>query len=84
VRPKLASDLPIVESVVARVAGATPEVRDGLVTVPAPDSDLLPVVVRQLDDAEVQIGELALRGASLDEVFLSLTGHPTEKQEVPV
>jgi oleandomycin transport system ATP-binding protein len=84
VRPKLASDLPIVESVVARVAGATPEVRDGLVTGPAPDSDLLPVVVRQLDDAEVQIGELALRGASLDEVFLSLTGHPTEKQEVPV
>jgi oleandomycin transport system ATP-binding protein len=84
VRPKLASDLPIVESVVARVAGATPEVRDGLVTVPAPDSDLLPVVVRQLDDAEVQIGELALRGASLDEVFLSLTGHPAEKQEVPV
>jgi oleandomycin transport system ATP-binding protein len=84
VRPKLASDLPIVESVVARVAGATPEVRDGLVTVPAPDSDLLPVVVRQLDDAEVQIGELALRGASLDEVFLSLTGHPTEKQEIPV
>jgi oleandomycin transport system ATP-binding protein len=82
VRPKLVSDLPIVESVVARVAGATPEVRDGLVTVPASDSALLPAVVRHLDEAEVQIGELALRGASLDEVFLSLTGHTTEKQEV--
>jgi len=32
-------------------------------------------VVRHLDDAGVEVGELSLRGSSLDEVFLSLTGH---------
>ena len=39
------------------------------------DPAVLPAVVRRLDDAGVVIAELALRGSSLDEVFLSLTGH---------
>ena len=42
---------------------------------------MLPAVVRRLDDAGVVITELALRGASLNEVFLSLTGHPAEESE---
>jgi oleandomycin transport system ATP-binding protein len=45
-----------------------------LVTAPVGDPDVLPAVVRRLDDAEVRIGEIALRDASLDEVFLTLTG----------
>jgi oleandomycin transport system ATP-binding protein len=36
---------------------------------------VLPAVVRHLDEADVEVGELSLRGSSLDEVFLSLTGH---------
>ncbi|GAA4675910.1 ATP-binding cassette domain-containing protein [Phytohabitans rumicis] len=81
VRPRHAGDQPIVESVVAQVAGRAPESHGGLVTVPVTDPAVLPAVVRRLDDAEVAIGELALRGSSLDEVFLSLTGHRAETQE---
>jgi oleandomycin transport system ATP-binding protein len=36
-------------------------------------------VVRRLDDAGVRVTELTLRSASLNEVFLSLTGHPAEE-----
>jgi oleandomycin transport system ATP-binding protein len=43
------------------------------------DPALLPAVVRGLDDAHVTVAELALRDASLDEVFLSLTGHRAEE-----
>ncbi|MFC0530063.1 ATP-binding cassette domain-containing protein [Phytohabitans kaempferiae] len=82
VRPKHAVDIPIVQSIVAQVAGRTPETQGGLLTVPVTDSAVLPAVVRRLDEAEVPIGELALRGSSLDEVFLSLTGHRAEENEL--
>jgi oleandomycin transport system ATP-binding protein len=36
-------------------------------------------VVRRLDEAGVVLTELSLRGSTLDEVFLSLTGHPAEE-----
>ena len=39
------------------------------------DHDLLPRTVRALDDAGIRIQELSLRSASLDDVFLALTGH---------
>jgi oleandomycin transport system ATP-binding protein len=48
------------------------------------DPAVLPSVVRRLDDAGVLIAELSLRGASLDEVFLALTGHPAEEDEPDV
>jgi oleandomycin transport system ATP-binding protein len=38
-------------------------------------------VVRRLDDAGVRVAELTLRGSSLDEVFLTLTGHRSEELE---
>jgi ABC-2 type transport system ATP-binding protein len=39
-------------------------------------------VVRQLDDAGITIDDIALRRPTLDDVFLSLTGHQAqEKQE---
>jgi hypothetical protein len=37
-------------------------------------------VVRGLDEAGVVASELALRRPSLDEVFLSLTGHHAEEE----
>jgi oleandomycin transport system ATP-binding protein len=43
------------------------------------DPALLPRVVRRLDDAGVVVTELALRSSSLNEVFLSLTGHGAEE-----
>ena len=81
VRPADATDLPTVVSVVGELTGTEPEVDGQLVTAPVQDPGLLPAAVRRLDDAGVVIGELALRGSSLNEVFLSLTGHPAEETE---
>jgi ABC-2 type transport system ATP-binding protein len=45
-------------------------------------------VVRALDAAGVKVNDIAVRGASLDDVFLTLTGHMAQdeeqqKEEVP-
>jgi len=40
---------------------------------------MVPVVVRRLDEAGIVAAELALRLPSLDEVFLTLTGHLAEE-----
>ena len=80
VRPADASDLDTVVGIVAELAHAKPEVEGTTVAVPVSDTDVLPAVVRRLDDAGVRIAELALRGSSLDEVFLSLTGHKAEDE----
>ncbi|TDC77528.1 ATP-binding cassette domain-containing protein [Micromonospora sp. KC606] len=79
VRPVDPADLPTVLAVAGEVARSTPEIAQTTVTVPVNDPDVLPTVVRRLDAAGVRVAELALRGASLDEVFLSLTGHRTEE-----
>ncbi|MDW5329005.1 ATP-binding cassette domain-containing protein [Plantactinospora sp. KLBMP9567] len=78
VRPADPGDLAVVVGVLREVAGAEPELNQQTATVPVSGGEVLPAVVRRLDDAEVTIAELALRGASLDEVFLSLTGHRAE------
>ena len=36
----------------------------------------LPEIVREIDAAGIELAEFALRKASLDEVFLALTGQP--------
>jgi oleandomycin transport system ATP-binding protein len=81
VRPARPEDLPAVLAVVAGFTHAEPEVRGTTVTAPAAAEDVMPAVVRRLDDAGITVAELTLRGSSLDEVFLSLTGHRTEELE---
>ncbi|HEX6527673.1 MAG TPA: ATP-binding cassette domain-containing protein [Streptosporangiaceae bacterium] len=49
-----------------------------VVSVPVPDALLLPKIVRELDDRGIELAEFSLRKPSLDEVFLTLTGHPVE------
>jgi len=39
---------------------------------------VLPEVVRQLDAAGLALSDLAVRRPTLDDVFLTLTGHPTQ------
>ena len=41
----------------------------------------MPAVVRRLDDEGIGVAELALRGSSLDEVFLSLTGRRADETQ---
>jgi oleandomycin transport system ATP-binding protein len=79
VRPTQASHLPLVVSVVGELVRTAPEVNGQLVTAQVADPAVLPAVVRRLDEAGVVVNELALRGSSLNEVFLSLTGHPAEQ-----
>ncbi|WP_034590419.1 daunorubicin resistance protein DrrA family ABC transporter ATP-binding protein [Hamadaea tsunoensis] len=78
VRPVDPRDLPIVLSVVGEVTRSTPEVDDNVVIAQVTEAAALPAVVRRLDDAEVEVAELTLRTSTMDEVFLSLTGHRAE------
>ena len=75
------SDVPAIRETLERLIGAVAQV-DGLrVSCPADDGRLLPQVVRALDHAGIPISELMLRSASLDDVFLSLTGRHVEVEE---
>jgi ABC-2 type transport system ATP-binding protein len=40
---------------------------------------VLTEAVRRLDDAQIALSDIALRKPSLDDVFLSLTGHAAEE-----
>jgi ABC-2 type transport system ATP-binding protein len=54
---------------------------DRLLEVPVTASDGLATdVVRALDAAGVKVSDIAVRSASLDDVFLTLTGHKAEEQ----
>ena len=81
VRPSRPTDVPAVTAVVAAVTGTEPKVTNTTVTAPVSDERLMPAVVRRLDDKGIGVAELTLRGSSLDEVFLSLTGRRTEDAE---
>jgi len=80
VRPADPADVPAVVAIVARFGSAAPEVHNTTVTVPVSEEDVLPGAMRQFERAGVRVAELNLRGSSLDEVFLSLTGHRTETE----
>ena len=81
VRPEDPAHLDTVAAVVTELAGASPEVEGGRVSAAAVGSDVLPAVVRRLDREGIAVSELVLRGASLDDVFLALTGQPTVPTE---
>jgi oleandomycin transport system ATP-binding protein len=54
------------------------------VTVSIAEGVQLGQVARRLDDEGIQMDELALRRPSLDEVFLAITGHVAEENELEV
>jgi oleandomycin transport system ATP-binding protein len=81
VRPEDEAKLAVVTAVVRELAETEPDVDGSLVTAPVTDPRLLSAVVRRLDEADVVLTELTLRNASLNEVFLSLTGHPAEEDD---
>jgi oleandomycin transport system ATP-binding protein len=53
-----------------------------VVTISIAEGVQLGQVARRLDDEGIQMDELALRRPSLDEVFLAITGHVTEVEEM--
>jgi oleandomycin transport system ATP-binding protein len=81
VKPVNAANVGVVTRIVASLAQAVPDVDQTLVTAAVASPEVLPMVVRRLDEAGVLAGELTLRGSSLDEVFLALTGHAAEDED---
>jgi ABC-2 type transport system ATP-binding protein len=67
---------------VAPIADGEPFAEDGLVRVPLRDRrGAIAEAVRRLDEAGVGIDDIALRSPTLDDVFLTLTGHAAEAEE---
>jgi oleandomycin transport system ATP-binding protein len=68
--------LDVAGAVLAARTGAVPAIDAdaGMVRVPVADAAVLPLIIRELDEARVELAEFTLRKASLDEVFLALTG----------
>jgi len=55
---------------------------DSIIEVPVTAAEgLATEVVRALDAAGVKVNDIAVRSASLDDVFLTLTGHKAEEKE---
>ena len=79
-RPADPAHLGVAADALAALSGGSPAVdpETGLVGVSVDDASLVAEAVRRLDDAGVPIADLALRGPSLDDVFLSLTGRKAE------
>jgi ABC-2 type transport system ATP-binding protein len=70
--------------VLARIGHGEPtiDVATRRCAVAAPEgAELLPAVVRALDDAAITVEDITLRRPTLDEVFLALTGHTTINEE---
>ncbi len=67
-----------VASVLAEVTGNRAIGESRRMTAQVANAAVLPVIVRRLDDAGIELGEFSLRKSSLDEVFLTLTGHRAE------
>jgi oleandomycin transport system ATP-binding protein len=80
VTPAHRGDVDAVTALLEARLGAAPEVsaESGTVSAAVENGRLLPEIVRELDAASIELAEFALRKASLDEVFLALTGQPAE------
>jgi len=73
-----------VAAVLANWTGTEPAALDGAkqITVQVPTASILPGIVRQLDENGIELAEFSMRKSSLDEVFLTLTGHRAEDETV--
>ena len=84
VTPADRADIPAVTELLELLVNATPSiaVESGEVSVQVERGTRLPDIIRAFDDRSIELAEFALRRASLDEVFLALTGHRAEA-EIP-
>jgi oleandomycin transport system ATP-binding protein len=82
VTPASRADLSAAAELLELLLGTTPTigVESGQVSAQVEGGRVLPDVIRAFDDRSVELAEFALRRASLDEVFLALTGHRAEEE----
>jgi oleandomycin transport system ATP-binding protein len=85
VEPADRARLSDVAAVLARWTGGEPvaDPAGRLIRAQVADAAVLPGVVRQLDENGIMLAEFSLRKSSLDEVFLTLTGHRAENEPDP-
>jgi oleandomycin transport system ATP-binding protein len=83
-QPAEPADLPAVERILTAFGQGDEGVyNDGqLVMVRIDDRSAIGQAFRRLDDADIAIDDLSLRRPSLDEVFLAVTGHVAEGDEL--
>jgi oleandomycin transport system ATP-binding protein len=83
VTPASRADLAATAELLAALLDAAPAVaaESGQVSVPVEGGATLREILRAFDDRSIELAEFALRRASLDEVFLALTGHRAEEAE---
>lgn len=84
IRPADPARIEEAAGIVAALTGVRPVAEGGRLSAPVSDPALPAAVLRRLDDAAITVTELALRLPSLDDVFLSLTGHRAEASDEPV
>jgi len=82
VTPASRSDLGAAAELLELLAGTAPTigVESGEVSVQVEGGRALPEIIRAFEDRSIELAEFALRRASLDEVFLALTGHRAEEE----
>src|SRR5580700_8413336 len=82
VTPANRADLSAVAELLELVLGSTPTigVESGQVSAQVEGGRALPDIIRAFEDRSIELAEFALRRASLDEVFLALTGHRAEEE----
>jgi oleandomycin transport system ATP-binding protein len=80
VTPADRADVSAVAAVLSARLSGDPAIsaESGRVTIQVDDGRQMPEIVRELDDQGIELAEFMLRKASLDEVFLALTGHTAE------
>jgi ABC-2 type transport system ATP-binding protein len=68
-------------SALTEIASGQPSCDDGLVRLPIAERDgAIAGAVRRLDSARIAVDDLAVRQPTLDDVFISLTGHAAEHE----
>jgi len=74
-----------VADILRAVAGDDPKIDDsnGRMSIPAAGAQTLLTVARKLEEASVMPDDIGLRKPTLDDVFLSITGHAAESEEAP-
>ncbi len=74
VRPVETTDIPVLQALMAEVLGAAQEVDLGYVTGPLVEDEQLNLVLRRIAAKEIALADVGTVTASLDEVFITLTG----------
>ncbi len=86
VHPRARADMAAIAEVLSTVAAEPPRTDDDTQRVSVPvdgGASELSTVVRLLDERNLHVDDIGLRRPTLDEVFLALTGQPTDSPTQP-